>query len=135
MTVPFDRLPTAYPYTPLVSQAVTEAVLLQRLGQRGSQVYRPHALTGLRQDSTGVTASFADGGQVRARYLVGADGMHSTVRGQVGTSFAARTSATSYPLADVHLSGSLPAAEVAVYFSPEGRSTGRRPGLPGPGWS
>ena len=28
MTVPFDRLPTAYPYTLLVSQAITEAVLL-----------------------------------------------------------------------------------------------------------
>lgn len=41
MTVPFDRLRTAYPYTLLVSQAVTEAVLLQRLGQLGSQVYRP----------------------------------------------------------------------------------------------
>ena len=111
MTVPFDRLPTAYPYTLLVSQAIIEAVLLQRLGQLGTQVYRPHTLTGLRQDATGVTASFADGGQVRARYLVGADGMHS----------AAQTSATSYSLADVHLSGGLPAGQVAVYFSPEGQ--------------
>jgi 2-polyprenyl-6-methoxyphenol hydroxylase-like FAD-dependent oxidoreductase len=47
VTVPFDRLPTAYSYTLLVSQAITEAVLLQRLGQLGSQVYRPHTLTGL----------------------------------------------------------------------------------------
>jgi hypothetical protein len=31
MTVPFDLLPTAYPYTLLISQAVTEAVLLLRM--------------------------------------------------------------------------------------------------------
>ena len=54
---------------------------------------------------------------MRARYLVGADGMHSTVREQAGIGFAARASATSYSLADVRLSGGLPAGEVAVYFS------------------
>jgi 2-polyprenyl-6-methoxyphenol hydroxylase-like FAD-dependent oxidoreductase len=46
--------------------------------------------------------------------------MHSTVREQAGIGFAAQTSATSYSLADVHLSGGLPGGEVAVYFSPEG---------------
>jgi 2-polyprenyl-6-methoxyphenol hydroxylase-like FAD-dependent oxidoreductase len=47
---------------------------------------------------------------VRARYLVGADGTHSTVREQAGIGIAAQTSATSYSLADVHLSGGLPPA-------------------------
>jgi 2-polyprenyl-6-methoxyphenol hydroxylase-like FAD-dependent oxidoreductase len=41
MDVPFDWLPTAYPYTLLVSQAVTESVLLERLGQLGGRVLRP----------------------------------------------------------------------------------------------
>ena len=47
--------------------------------------------------------------------------MHSTVRERAGIGFSARTSATSYSLADVHLSGGLPGGEVAVYFSPEGQ--------------
>jgi 2-polyprenyl-6-methoxyphenol hydroxylase-like FAD-dependent oxidoreductase len=121
MTVPFDRLPTAYRYTLLVSQAVTEAVLLERLHQLGGTVLRPRTLTGVSQDSSGAVAAFGDGGQIHARYLVGADGMHSTVRDQTRIGFSASTSGTSYSLADVHLSGGLPADEVAVYFSPEGQ--------------
>jgi 2-polyprenyl-6-methoxyphenol hydroxylase-like FAD-dependent oxidoreductase len=121
MTVPFGQLPTAYPYTLLVSQAVTEAVLLDRLHQLGGTVLRPCTLTSLGQDGTAVTATFADGQQVRAGYLVGADGMHSTVRDQAGIGFTANTSGLSYSLADVHLSGGVPADEVAVYFSPEGQ--------------
>src|SRR5438094_3429482 len=35
MVVPFDRLPTAFPFTLLISQAVTESVLVQRLGEPG----------------------------------------------------------------------------------------------------
>jgi 2-polyprenyl-6-methoxyphenol hydroxylase-like FAD-dependent oxidoreductase len=121
MSVPFDRLPTAYPHTLLVSQAVTEGVLLQQLHQLGGAVHRPYTLTSLDQDGTGVTATFASGEQVHASYLVGADGMHSTVRDQAGIGFSAATTGTSYSLADVHLSGGVPPDEVAVYFSPEGQ--------------
>jgi 2-polyprenyl-6-methoxyphenol hydroxylase-like FAD-dependent oxidoreductase len=121
MTVPFGQLPTAYPYTLLVSQAITEEVLLQRLHQLGGEVLRPYTLTGLDQDGEAATATFADGQQVRARYLVGADGMHSTVRKQAGIGFPASASGLSYSLADVHLSGGMPADEVTVYFSPEGQ--------------
>lgn len=121
MVVPFDRLPTAYPYTLLVSQAVTESVLLQRLTELGARVLRPHTLTGLEQDETEVTAIFASGEKVRATYLVGADGMHSMVREQAHIPFQAGGSGMSYSLADVHLSGGVPHDGVAVYFSPAGQ--------------
>lgn len=121
MTVPFGQLPTAYPYTLLVSQAVTEAVLLERLRHLGGEVLRPCVLTRLDQEGDAVTASFAGGQHVRARYLVGADGMHSTVRSQAGIGFPASAPSLSYSLADVHLSGGVPADEVTVYFSPEGQ--------------
>jgi 2-polyprenyl-6-methoxyphenol hydroxylase-like FAD-dependent oxidoreductase len=121
MTVPFDRLPTAYLYTLLISQAVTEATLLQRLREYGNTVQRPYNLTGLAQDGNCVTATFASGEQIQATYLVGADGMHSTVRAQASIGFSASPTGTSYSLADVHLSGGLPADEVAVFFSPSGQ--------------
>jgi 2-polyprenyl-6-methoxyphenol hydroxylase-like FAD-dependent oxidoreductase len=121
MVVPFDRLPTAFPFTLLVSQAVTESILVQRLGELGIRVQRPCELKSLQQDGGGVTARFASGQEMRARYLVGADGMHSTVREQVGIGFKTSGSGSSYSLADVHLSGGLPKDEVAVYFSPEGQ--------------
>jgi 2-polyprenyl-6-methoxyphenol hydroxylase-like FAD-dependent oxidoreductase len=121
MNVAFDWLPTAYPYTLLVSQAVTESVLLTRLQQLGGRVLRPYTLTGLDQDRSGVTATFAGGEQLRARYVVGADGTHSTVRDQAGIGFPASATGASYALADVHLSGGLPTDQVAVFFAPAGQ--------------
>jgi 2-polyprenyl-6-methoxyphenol hydroxylase-like FAD-dependent oxidoreductase len=118
--VPFDRLPTAYPYTLMISQAVTEQVLLDRLTELGGQVLRPHRLTTLEQAGDGVVAGFADGAQVRAGYVVGADGMHSTVREQAGISFDGDAYAESFALADVRLTGGAPDDEVILYFSPAG---------------
>src|SRR5262245_14811335 len=39
-TIPFDRLPTRYPYVLMVPQNITEAVLLQRLRELGGDVQR-----------------------------------------------------------------------------------------------
>jgi 2-polyprenyl-6-methoxyphenol hydroxylase-like FAD-dependent oxidoreductase len=41
------------------------------------------ALTGFEQHADGVTGIFADGGRLQADLLIGADGLHSTVRGQL----------------------------------------------------
>src|SRR5215510_1877448 len=82
-TIRFEKLPTRYPYTLMLPQQMTEAILLKRLRELGSDVYRPYVLNDLRQDSDGAVVTVAaDGGEavtVRARYVVGADGMHSTV--------------------------------------------------------
>lgn len=118
--VPFGQLPTDYPYTLMVSQAVTEAVLLERLAEFGRRVLRPHTVTALDQDADGVTVTFSDGAQVRAAYVVGTDGMHSIVREQAGIAFDGAAYAESFTLADVRLSGGVPADEVVLYFSPAG---------------
>lgn len=118
--VPFDGLPTQYPYTLMVSQAVTEAVLVKRLTELGGQVLRPYTLTALEQNDDGVTATISDGSTVRAEYVVGADGMHSTVREQAGIEFSGGAYGESFTLADVRLSGGAPDDEVILYFSPAG---------------
>jgi 2-polyprenyl-6-methoxyphenol hydroxylase-like FAD-dependent oxidoreductase len=43
------------------------------------------------------------------------------VREQAGIGFTASAAGASYSLADVHLSGGLPADEVAVFFAPDGQ--------------
>ncbi len=118
--VAFDRLPTRYPYTLMISQAVTERILLERLAESGGRVARPYTLRSLSQDDEGVTAVFAGGEVVTAKYLVGADGMHSTVREQAGIGFTGGQSGESFSLADVRLTGNLPGDEVVLYFSPAG---------------
>lgn len=116
----FEQLPTRYPYTLMVSQAVTESVLLDRLRELGGQVLRPRVLTDVRQDATGATATLDDGRQVRARYVVGTDGMHSTVRERAGIGFTGGSYGESFLLADVRLTGGVPHDEVILYFSPAG---------------
>jgi 2-polyprenyl-6-methoxyphenol hydroxylase-like FAD-dependent oxidoreductase len=68
----------------------------------------------------GVTALLDDGTRWPARYVVGADGMHSTVRERAHIAFVGATYGESFVLADVRLGGALPADEVILYFSPAG---------------
>ncbi|MFD1936918.1 MULTISPECIES: FAD-dependent oxidoreductase [Nonomuraea] len=120
LTVAFDTLPTDFPYTLLVPQDVTERVLLDRLRAAGCTVHRPYEVRAVEQDSSGVTATTADGRLIRASYAVGADGMHSTVREHAGIPFTGDTYAQSFVLADVRLDWAGACDEVALYFAPEG---------------
>ena len=120
MPLSFAGQPTRYPYTLMLSQAETERLLDDRLTALGGRVVRPRTLQGLAQDDDGVTGTFADGQTIRARYVVGPDGMHSTVRTSAGIGFDGADYAESFTLADVRLSGTLPADEVILYYSPAG---------------
>ncbi len=120
MPVPFGGLPTAYPYTLMISQADTEAHLLARLEELGGKVIRPARVSRVEHDADGVTAALDDGQQIRAAYLIGADGLNSTVRQSAGIGFTGGTYAESFVLADVRLSGGVPRNEVILYFSPAG---------------
>ncbi|MEV0231002.1 FAD-dependent monooxygenase [Nonomuraea sp. NPDC050786] len=62
----------------------------------------------------------ADGRLIRASYVVGADGMHSTVREHSGISFTGDTYDQSFVLADVRLDWAGAADEVSLYFAPGG---------------
>jgi len=118
--VRFDSLPTRYPYALMISQAETEAMLLERLGELGGNVVRPRSVTGLEQDAQSVTATLDDGERWRADYLVGADGMHSTIRELSGIAFPGERYGESFTLADVRLTGDVPSNEVILYFSAAG---------------
>jgi 2-polyprenyl-6-methoxyphenol hydroxylase-like FAD-dependent oxidoreductase len=120
LTVPFDGLPTAHPYTLMIPQSVTEEVLLHRLEALGGRVHRPHEVTGVTEDENGVSVTTATGATVRARYVVGADGMRSVVRDRSGIGFAGDRYDESFVLADVRMDWELPGDEVQLFFSPAG---------------
>lgn len=120
MPVDFTHLPTKHPYTLMLSQADTERLLLERLHELGGEVIRPKTLSRLTQDTDGVTATFDDGQTIRAGYVVGADGMHSTVREHAGIGFTGGEFAESFALADVRLAGDAPHDEVILFYAQEG---------------
>jgi len=118
--IDFSGLPTKYPYTLMLSQATTEALLVERLAELGGEVLRPKTLTRLSQDRDGVTATFDDGDTIRARFVVACDGAHSTVREQAGIGFAGGDYAESFTLADVRLAGEAPTDEVILFYAVNG---------------
>jgi 2-polyprenyl-6-methoxyphenol hydroxylase-like FAD-dependent oxidoreductase len=65
--------------------SIHRAALVQVLADAlpAGTVHLDKRCTGFEQDDRGVTARFADGTQVRGEILVGADGIHSTIREQL----------------------------------------------------
>jgi 2-polyprenyl-6-methoxyphenol hydroxylase-like FAD-dependent oxidoreductase len=120
IAIDFSSLPTSYPYTLTISQADTERVLLDRLTQLGGEVLRPRTLVGLTQDGEGVVATFDNGEPITARYVVGADGMHSVVRTQADIGFRGHEYPESFALADVRLQGGAPADEIFLFYASAG---------------
>ncbi|NYH93191.1 FAD-dependent monooxygenase [Actinopolymorpha rutila] len=120
LSVDFRGLPSAHPYTLMCPQDVTERVLTDRLHQLGGQVHYEHQVVDVKQLSDHALATMADGRTVRAQYVVGTDGMHSTVRAQAGIGFPGTAYAGSFMLADVHLDWELPADEIQLFFATAG---------------
>ncbi|WP_328422090.1 FAD-dependent oxidoreductase [Micromonospora sp. NBC_00389] len=119
LSVPFHQLPSRFPYALMVSQAVTEAVLTEQLADLGVRVRRPCRLTGLSRNGHGVLAQI-DGEALRARFVVGADGLHSTVRRLAGIGFTGPSDEESFVLADIRVHSSLPRDEAALFLARSG---------------
>jgi 2-polyprenyl-6-methoxyphenol hydroxylase-like FAD-dependent oxidoreductase len=95
-----------YPNVWFLPQFRTEQLLRDRLAGYDVHIEQGTALVGLTQDDDGVTATMAGGEQIRARYLIGADGGRSTVRNLVGIRFDGETDdATTALFGDVRLDG------------------------------
>jgi pentachlorophenol monooxygenase len=94
-----------------IPQYATERILAEELAMHGVRVERGRRVVGFTQDADGVTVTLdGDGGQqtVRARYLVGADGAHSTVRKALGLTFEGAAFDEQYMLGDVEVDWSVP---------------------------
>ena len=100
---------TAYPYLLFVSQAETERILGESVTRRGGTIERGVELIELVQTSRSVSCLLRDGDgrdeRISARYVVGCDGAHSTVREQAGIAFAGSAYPQTFVLADLEADG------------------------------
>ena len=122
--VAFEELDAPYPYLLTLPQSRTERILEARLEELGGRVERGKALASFEQSEEKVTATLQDASgrteKVEARWLVGTDGAHSTVRHGLDLSFEGTAYEERFVLADVVLSGEIARDESHTWFSSEG---------------
>jgi 2-polyprenyl-6-methoxyphenol hydroxylase-like FAD-dependent oxidoreductase len=115
---------TAYPFLLFISQAETEAILNEHLAAHDINVERGLELVGFRQDASAISCTLRrrDGTteQLEARYLVGCDGAHSTVRREVGIPFQGEAYPQTFVLADLEVDGELEPGAAHAFLGDSG---------------
>ena len=102
----FAVLPTPFPFILLQPQAQTEEMLEEHLRRCGGEVLRGRRVTSVRQEPDRVVARVRHDGaeqEVSARFVVGCDGAHSTVREAAGIGFGGTPDTIVSPAALVEL--------------------------------
>jgi 2-polyprenyl-6-methoxyphenol hydroxylase-like FAD-dependent oxidoreductase len=120
MRMSYESIDSPFPFLLLIGQQQTEVRLAQRLEALGGHVHRSVSLLDLHDDFPGTAATLVDDDglvhAVTARYVAGADGVHSSVRRISGIDFAGDAPAALFALADIVVSGA-PADNVDTVFS------------------
>lgn len=121
--VPFASIPSRYNYVSILPQWKTEELLSGHLRECGGEVQYAHELTALEVVDEGVIASVRTPDGIEtfcARYVLGCDGVHSTVREAAGISFEGDTYPGTALLADVVIDTAIPANEARVHVNARG---------------
>jgi 2-polyprenyl-6-methoxyphenol hydroxylase-like FAD-dependent oxidoreductase len=109
-----SRLPSRFPYLLVTPQYKTEQVLEERARRMGADIRYGSEVTGLTQHPDGVEVKVRQDGNpdrvVRAGWIVGTDGLHSTVRQALGMPFPGGPVVRSVMLAEVRLTEPPPSA-------------------------
>src|SRR5919112_2832306 len=106
-----------------MDESDTERVLEQRLEQLGGRVERSTELLRFRVEGERVTATLRRPGgesELETRFLVGADGAHSTVRHEAGIRFAGAAYPQRFLLVDLDLDWELPHDEGHIWIGDDG---------------
>ena len=123
LTVDFSEIPSFYRFTLMIPQNRVEQILLQHLESLGCNVMRPCKLIRYTTSPSRVEAQIQVNGSdqsIRAQWLIGCDGMHSSVREQSGIAFSGGEYQASFVLADVRMDWPLSREEVTLFYSPKG---------------
>jgi 2-polyprenyl-6-methoxyphenol hydroxylase-like FAD-dependent oxidoreductase len=101
----FGGLDSDFPYLLDMPQSQIEGLLAGWAAGLGAEIRWSAQVTGIEQDTGGVTATLADGQAERAAYLAGCDGIRSFTRQASGLAFPGAPNPGSVILADLFLDG------------------------------
>lgn len=121
--VPFGSIASTYNFVSILPQWKTQRLLESRLRELGGKVAYGHTLVRLQDRGEGADADIDGTGgvrTVRARYVVGCDGVWSTVREQSGIAFEGACYPGTALLADVRVRTAVPVNEARVHVHRSG---------------
>jgi 2-polyprenyl-6-methoxyphenol hydroxylase-like FAD-dependent oxidoreductase len=108
-SVGLEGLDSPFPFDLCIPEEETERLLGEELARLGGRIERGVELVGLEQGERGVRARLRSLGEgermLEAAWVVGTDGLHSTVREMVGDAFDGHEYPALWRVADAHLSG------------------------------
>lgn len=103
----FGELDSAYPFLLMIPQNHLELILAAKLATYGVTVEREVTLTAITRAAGAVTATLERPGghveQANSRWLIGADGAHSTVRRLLGLDFVGTSFEENFTVADLRV--------------------------------
>jgi 3-(3-hydroxy-phenyl)propionate hydroxylase len=95
--------PTRHPYGLALWQKHIERIMAEWVWELGVAMRYGQEVTGFSQDEAGVDVVLADGGSLRARYLVGCDGGRSAIRKGAGIDFPGAEATKSTLVAEAQM--------------------------------
>lgn len=119
----FGELPGRYPFTLMLPQEQTEAILRARLREVGVEVQWATELDTVAQQGDRLVAHFKSAAgniDMHVSWVVGCDGLHSKVREEAEIPFVGGTYRQEFVLADVDMDWPLACSEVDLFFAPRG---------------
>ncbi|OBF89005.1 hypothetical protein A5790_02045 [Mycobacterium sp. 852002-51152_SCH6134967] len=117
----FAGLASPYPFLLMIPQNEVQEVLTANLAALGTHVEHQVEMVALTQhaDHVSVEARRSDGSSetVRAGWIVGADGAHSSVRRQLGLRFLGSSFEENFAVADLRMNWDLPGDEFFAFLN------------------
>jgi 3-(3-hydroxy-phenyl)propionate hydroxylase len=110
-------LSTRHAYGLALWQKHVERLLAEWIAGLRVTVHHGKEVTGFAQDTHGVDVQLADGGRLRAGYLVGCDGGRSTIRKAAGIGFPGWDASTSQLIGEVEMTTQPP---LGIHRKPDG---------------
>lgn len=117
--IPFGHINSIYKFILMLAQSETERLLTERLGELSGQVDRSVELIDVNhEEKVTATLKHADGKleSVTVDWLIGCDGVNSTVREKCHGSFPGEDLSEQFVVADAQMDSYIPQDEVHLFF-------------------
>jgi 2-polyprenyl-6-methoxyphenol hydroxylase-like FAD-dependent oxidoreductase len=113
-----NKIESKYPFPLILEQNKTEKLLYEQLKRKKKNVSWNTELVSMKDQGSYIEAEIKKGkkrSKVKARYIVGCDGAHSTVRHTLGFDFAGFNYEDEFIVADVELDWNESSQEIFLY--------------------